>query len=217
MAPKKVTPELEDALIAAYVGGASLESVGEQQGCSPEGVRNVLVRRGIPRRPRGVPANPVLPTKICSSCTLPFPRTEFYGEGKRSSECRGCLSKKSEDRYASDPSFRQRKIEASASWQDANREKARESQRRWARRVNGWLPEAFEQAWVKQGGRCAICKVPLLRTGTASSSVHADHDHRTGRPRSLLCSKCNRGLGCFRDSFELLREAVGYLQAHQGG
>lgn len=39
-----------------------------------------------------------------------------------------------------------------------------------------------------------------------------DHCHKTGNIRGILCSKCNTGLGMFRDSPELLIKASMYLQ-----
>lgn len=52
--------------------------------------------------------------------------------------------------------------------------------------------------------RCAICG--------SYTNLHIDHDHNTGRVRGLLCSSCNRGLGCFVDNIEYLLQAVAYLK-----
>lgn len=38
-----------------------------------------------------------------------------------------------------------------------------------------------------------------------------DHDHETDTFRGWLCHACNRGLGCFHDSVEVLQRAIGYL------
>lgn len=59
-----------------------------------------------------------------------------------------------------------------------------------------------------QDGRCAICREPAGELALA-----ADHDHASGAIRGLLCSRCNNGLGSFRDDPELLRTAVEYLNA----
>lgn len=52
---------------------------------------------------------------------------------------------------------------------------------------------------------CAICRGP-------ADSI--DHNHATGRVRDRLCHLCNRGLGYFKDSSALLRDAAEYLEKH---
>lgn len=42
-----------------------------------------------------------------------------------------------------------------------------------------------------------------------------DHDHSTKKIRGVLCNKCNKGLGLFRDSPDLLEYARIYLLAAQ--
>lgn len=68
----------------------------------------------------------------------------------------------------------------------------------------------------QQGGVCAICHQPNTcvdpRTGTVKL-LAVDHDHATGAIRGLLCSDCNRGMGFLKDSQELLRRALEYLEA----
>jgi len=54
------------------------------------------------------------------------------------------------------------------------------------------------------GNECKICH--------GTENLHIDHDHKTNKVRSLLCQNCNRGLGLFKDSPELLRRAADYLQ-----
>ncbi len=57
-----------------------------------------------------------------------------------------------------------------------------------------------------QAGVCAICTKPCSR------SLSVDHCHTTGKIRGLLCIACNKGLGFFKDSTDLLAAAAGYLQ-----
>jgi hypothetical protein len=39
-----------------------------------------------------------------------------------------------------------------------------------------------------------------------------DHNHSSGKVRGLLCNRCNRAIGMFEDSPELLLSAISYLQ-----
>ena len=63
----------------------------------------------------------------------------------------------------------------------------------------------------KQNSCCAICGV----RENADKSLDIDHDHTTGKVRGLLCGHCNRGLGNFKDSTELLENAVKYLNENK--
>lgn len=74
----------------------------------------------------------------------------------------------------------------------------------------GLTPEDFDILWKSQSGCCAICSKPLVDAG--HDGLHVDHDHVTGVVRGLLCAHCNRGLGQFRDSAELLERASRYLK-----
>lgn len=70
-----------------------------------------------------------------------------------------------------------------------------------------------------QGGTCALCP----RTPSVGRSFAVDHDHSCcpekgkscGRcVRGLLCTRCNVGLGYFRDSSTRLRAAADYVAHH---
>ncbi len=71
----------------------------------------------------------------------------------------------------------------------------------------------FAEALVVQDGRCAICSVAMMKTGTGATSVTADHCHKTGAPRKLLCNACNRGIGCLGDDPERVERALIYLRS----
>lgn len=55
-------------------------------------------------------------------------------------------------------------------------------------------------------------KHPEHRKGQSLDVVAVDHDHTTGKVRGLLCNACNKGLGFFKDSKELLDKAIKWLQ-----
>ena len=59
----------------------------------------------------------------------------------------------------------------------------------------------------KQDNKCGICGQEF----TDYSKVHIDHDHETGYVRGLLCRDHNRGLGFFKDDWELLQKASEWI------
>lgn len=78
------------------------------------------------------------------------------------------------------------------------------------KRRTGWTDEEYQSAFIAQSGRCFICEeVP-------SQTLHADHCHKTGSKRKLLCGPCNKALGMFKDQPQLLEKAAEYLRAHGG-
>lgn len=68
----------------------------------------------------------------------------------------------------------------------------------------------YDRMLAAQAGKCAICGGvdPRCSVGEFFS---VDHDHATGEVRGLLCGHCNRGLGMFLDSPELLGAASAYI------
>lgn len=67
--------------------------------------------------------------------------------------------------------------------------------------------------WVLDySGPCSLCGQP----STNGKRLAVDHCHESGRVRGLLCDRCNRGLGYFRDQPDLLRLAAAYLETPPG-
>ena len=64
--------------------------------------------------------------------------------------------------------------------------------------------EDYNNLKEQQDGKCKICK--------CSKSLVIDHDHKTGKVRSLLCHRCNSGLGFFDDNPKFLESASTYLK-----
>lgn len=66
-----------------------------------------------------------------------------------------------------------------------------------------------------QNGVCAICKEEETIIDGQTKKVKPlslDHDHKTGKIRGLLCTKCNIGISHFNDEAYLLRRAADYLE-----
>lgn len=66
----------------------------------------------------------------------------------------------------------------------------------------------YNQMVAEQNNACLICESPA----TSPTSLFVDHNHDTGEVRGLLCHHCNTALGLFKDSPQLLKKAVSYLE-----
>lgn len=96
---------------------------------------------------------------------------------------------------------------------EPSRQRRRESDLLWRYGIG---IEQLRQLTEAQDNACAICGSGF--DGVTKSTVpHIDHRHEPGLPsrmgpvRGLLCTRCNKGLGHFSDSPEVLRAAIAYL------
>lgn len=129
---------------------------------------------------------------------------------------------------------RDEKLEYHKQWRAKNREKCNAANRRWNKKNpekrkqiaresyhrrkeqyvayrrhyrTGCDLDTYTARWNEQGGRCAICGSPPFK-----AHLDADHDHKTGKVRGLLCNRCNTALGNFQEDVEILRKASSYLE-----
>lgn len=65
--------------------------------------------------------------------------------------------------------------------------------------------EFFNEMSEKSHGTCMICAKP-------TKYLVIDHDHVNGYMRGILCQACNGGLGHFKDSPQILKSAMDYLE-----
>jgi hypothetical protein len=114
--------------------------------------------------------------------------------------CRAC-SVIHEERYRK--ANRARKAEWYREWRKKNPEKAALITKKNKLKKIGWTWDEYCTARENQAGRCFICGV--------EEELEADHCHRTGRRRHLLCGRCNRGLTFFHDDPRLLLVAAQYV------
>jgi Recombination endonuclease VII len=166
-------------------------------------------------------------TRICSKTTCklagqPQPIDQFSTmsryPGERKRACRACCSAytlkwRSEHpdewkRWASQPGIKKRLSEY--------------SKKHAYKKKYGLDEAAYEAIRTSQDGRCAICRDPLRKwfakwgeKGNRGDAANVDHCHKTGKIRGLLCTRCNRALGLFRDSPTFCRSAARYLESHQ--
>ena len=77
----------------------------------------------------------------------------------------------------------------------------------------GLTHEEYQKMFYEQNGVCAICGKPETAVRAGSTlRLAVDHDHKTGRNRSLLCGKCNKLLGFACEDKEILESAIEYLE-----
>lgn len=73
--------------------------------------------------------------------------------------------------------------------------------------------EDYNKLLEKQNYVCAICNGgPVATKPPFNSCLVVDHNHKTNNIRGLLCQKCNKALGLFKDNIENLKQAIKYLK-----
>lgn len=105
------------------------------------------------------------------------------------------------------PSFRA----GIAKWKRDNPDKVKKSVRYSTIKKKYKITEDdWNKMFEAQGKTCAIC-------GEVNSVGHwaTDHCHESGKIRGILCSKCNVGIGIFKDDVWLLQSAIKYLRKHK--
>jgi hypothetical protein len=101
----------------------------------------------------------------------------------------------------------------SREWYAANRDAAREHQRRSKLHRKYGLTTADRDVLIaSQNCQCVICGCDLKTL--PERRIHIDHCHATGKVRGVLCGHCNHLLGQAKDSPEVLRKAAAYIEEH---
>ena len=73
----------------------------------------------------------------------------------------------------------------------------------------GITERQYNAMFKKQKGRCCLCGMHQSKIKTR---LAVDHSHKTGKVRGLLCSRCNMGLGFFKENIIVLKAAIKYLE-----
>jgi hypothetical protein len=77
--------------------------------------------------------------------------------------------------------------------------------------VYGLSISAYDSVRLSQGGTCAICHRPP----PAGKPLYVDHDHTSGKVRSLLCRACNTAVGLMETSEVPLIGVISYVLRHR--
>lgn len=129
------------------------------------------------------------PFKMCATCRTTQVSENFGSDSARKDgknrECRKCAAKRTQE------------------WRKKHgNQRAKHLQAKYKLSL-----EQYEILLAKQGGGCWICG-DIPKEG---KHLDVDHDHQSRKVRGLLCHRCNKGLGGFRDRLDLLNRAFGYI------
>ena len=106
--------------------------------------------------------------------------------------------------------------ERAKKWKRENPEKVKKSKLKAKCKNHSITEEEFRLMNEIQKGECLICKKDNKNNKDYKKRMlFIDHDHKTGKVRGLLCTKCNSGIGMFEDNIKLLEEAIKYLKINK--
>lgn len=128
--------------------------------------------------------------KVCITCRIEKEPKDYYKHETRCAECEKARKREARKRY---------------SHVDQDRKK-------WLKYMYGLSVEQFKNLEISQNRLCAICG---NKEQMSHGRLSIDHCHTTNKIRGLLCSKCNTGLGQFKDNIKLLEIAINYLRKWQ--
>jgi hypothetical protein len=127
-------------------------------------------------------------------------------------------NEQNKQRYAEDPEVRERKKACNrASWlrnKDDTNARRRHKYATDSERIRfnellksryGISREDYAAMLDRQRGVCVIC------LQVVNEKLCVDHDHKTRKVRDLLCTRCNLGLGNYRDDAAVMRRGADYL------
>lgn len=69
-----------------------------------------------------------------------------------------------------------------------------------------------ELALLRESKNCGLCGVEFSGLKLEPYAQVIDHDHVTGKIRSVIHQKCNIAIGMFNENIELLQQAINYLK-----
>lgn len=76
----------------------------------------------------------------------------------------------------------------------------------------GMSIQEYNYLLKKQNYKCLICH---SKQKDLLQKLSVDHNHKNGKIRGLLCDRCNRGLGYFKDNLVNLTSAINYLKKNE--
>lgn len=172
--------------------------------------------------------------RVCNSCKEIKNLNLFFKQKKgkygHTATCKECCKIKEREKYNSSEATRLIKKTSYAKYRLNNLEKRREYNRAWEasnkdkckntrlKKTFGITLDQYNSMLNNQNGVCAICKNPETALYTDNKTIKnlaIDHCHKTGNIRGLLCSRCNTGIGHFKENLDYLNNAIDYLSTNR--
>lgn len=142
--------------------------------------------------------------KCCTVCKEWKPLESFMSDKRttsgKSSRCSTCHYKINRSRLAIDKDFRDNVNRLNRISKIKNK--------------YGLSQESYNNLIINQNNKCAICSIEF-NSISKKTKIAIDHCHKTDSIRGLLCSRCNIGLGQFRDNENYLLSAIQYLRKNK--
>lgn len=136
------------------------------------------------------------------------------------SQCIDCTKQKNKDSYARTIEKRlayrksyyknnkEHVLRRQKEYADQNKDRKRDLvyQKTYGLTLDGYLKMATAQNYS-----CAICDT---HQNSLEKRLSVDHNHTTGKIRSLLCHGCNTAIGLAKENIDLLERMIDYLKEH---
>lgn len=166
---------------------------------------------------------------ICSKCKIDKSQEDFEFRKDRQkyrNKCRQCSNLDSKLRRKYNPEnekkryhatydkYKDRKKRRRLIYNNENADKLFEYS---LKRKYNITKDFFDLMFNDQQGKCAICKNPETALHKQSGKVrrlHVDHDHKTGKVRGLLCTRCNMALGYLKENKEYVLNLLKYIEVN---
>lgn len=119
-------------------------------------------------------------------------------------------------KLAEDPDFFKKRHQKIMTTPGGEQKRAEYSLKNVLKTRYGLTVEQYRAMHAAQDGKCAIClEEEKSQHEGKTRRLSVDHDHVSGDVRDLLCHRCNKALGMFRESKSILMLAIKYLEKHE--
>ena len=132
--------------------------------------------------------------KVCTKCKIDKPASEYTRRYDRRAGIRPCCK------------LCQRVIDGKRRKSEAGIKKYRK--KAWKLQGIDITYDEYAAKYEKLGGCCEICNIKF-------DTLCVDHNHETGGIRGLLCTSCNLGIEHFKESEQIMNNAIKYLQTYK--